>query len=85
MLQLYIVFPEQCHRLSSGLTKLTEAADQIKVMNEKLEVQQVAVKQKSEACDALLVDISAKTEQVSSIEDVYKMYIETVLMYMYMY
>ena len=71
--------------MSSGLTKLTEAADQIKVMNEKLEVQQVAVKQKSEACDALLVDISAKTEQVSSIEDVYKMYIETVLMYMYMY
>ena len=55
--------------MSSGLTKLTEAADQIKVMNEKLEVQQVAVKQKSEACDALLVDISAKTEQVSSIED----------------
>ena len=30
-------------------------------MNEKLEVQQVAVKQKSEACDTLLVDISAKT------------------------
>ena len=68
MLKLYIVFPEQCHRLSSGLTKLTEAADQIKVMNEKLEVQQVAVKQKSEACDALLVDISAKTEQVTSIK-----------------
>ena len=54
--------------MSSGLTKLTEAADQIKVMNEKLEVQQVAVKQKSEACDALLVDISAKTEQVTSIK-----------------
>lgn len=51
----------QCQRLSSGLAKLIEAADQIKVMNEKLEVQQVAVKQKSEACDTLLVDISAKT------------------------
>lgn len=33
-------------------------------MNEKLEVQQVAVKQKSEACDALLEDITTKTELV---------------------
>ena len=55
----------QCQRLGSGLTKLIEAADQIKVMNEKLEVQQVAVKQKSEACETLLADISEKTEQVS--------------------
>uniref|UniRef100_A0A1X7UR28 AAA+ ATPase domain-containing protein n=1 Tax=Amphimedon queenslandica TaxID=400682 RepID=A0A1X7UR28_AMPQE len=53
---------DQCQRLSSGLTKLIEAADQIKVMNEKLEVQQVAVKQKSEACDTLLEDITTKTE-----------------------
>ena len=49
------------------MTKLIEAADQIKVMNEKLEVQQVAVKQKSEACETLLVDISEKTEQVQPI------------------
>ena len=42
-------------------------------MNEKLEVQQVAVKQKSEACDALLVDISAKTEQVRPIHYYYNM------------
>ena len=33
-------------------------------MNEKLVTQQVSVKQKSETCDALLVDISAKTEQL---------------------
>ena len=52
--------------MSSGLTKLIEAADQIKVMNEKLEVQQVAVKQKSEACDTLLEDITTKTELVTN-------------------
>ncbi len=50
--------------MGSGLTKLIEAAEQIKVMSEKLEVQQIAVKQKSEACEVLLLDISEKTEQV---------------------
>ena len=55
---------DQCQRLSGGLLKLIEAADQIKVMNEKLQVQQVAVTQKSQACEELLTDISDKTEQV---------------------
>ena len=53
---------DQCTRLSGGLTKLIEAAEQISVMNEKLAVQKVAVTQKSEACEVLLKDISAKTE-----------------------
>jgi dynein heavy chain len=60
---------DQCQRLSSGLTKLIDAAEQIKVMNEKLEVQQVAVKQKSEACDALLVDISSNTDLAKEKQD----------------
>eukprot|EP00731_Ephydatia_muelleri_P035324 Em0114g8a len=53
---------DQCTRLSGGLTKLIEAAEQISVMNEKLAVQKVAVTQKSEACEVLLKDISSKTE-----------------------
>lgn len=53
---------EQCQRLSGGLTKLMEAAEQIKVLNEQLKVQKVAVNKKSEACEMLLKDISEKTE-----------------------
>ena len=52
---------EQCQRLSGGLTKLMEATEQIKVLNEQLQVQKVAVKEKSEACEILLNDISEKT------------------------
>lgn len=52
---------EQCQRLSGGLTKLMEATEQIKVLNEQLQVQKVAVSKKSEACEVLLQDISEKT------------------------
>lgn len=52
---------EQCQRLSGGLTKLMEATEQIKVLNEQLQVQKVAVNKKSEACEVLLNDISEKT------------------------
>ena len=52
---------EQCQRLSGGLTKLMEATEQIKVLNEQLQVQKVAVNEKSEACEILLKDISEKT------------------------
>ena len=37
-----------------------EATEQIKVLNEQLEVQKVAVTKKSEACNILLKDISEK-------------------------
>lgn len=49
-----------CSRLSGGLTKLNEASEQIKVLNSQLEVQKVAVTEKSGACEALLSDISQK-------------------------
>ena len=49
-----------CSRLSGGLTKLNEATEQIKVLNEQLVVQKVAVTEKSEACETLLTDISSK-------------------------
>jgi dynein heavy chain len=53
---------DQCQRLGGGLTKLMEAAEQIKVLNEQLKVQKKAVGEKSEACEILLKDISEKTE-----------------------
>ena len=53
---------DQCSRLSKGLTNLNDAADQIKVLNEQLEVQQVAVTEKSAACEVLLTNISSKQE-----------------------
>jgi dynein heavy chain len=56
---------DQCQRLSSGLTKILEASEQLSVLNEKLEVQKVAVTEKSEACEALLVDITAKTTEAN--------------------
>ena len=53
---------DQCSRLSGGLTKLQEASEQIIVLNEQLEIQKVAVTEKSEACNRLLSDISSKQE-----------------------
>ena len=53
---------DQCQRLGGGLMKLNEATDQIKVLNDQLQVQKVAVAEKSEACEVLLKDISEKTE-----------------------
>ena len=55
----------QCQRLSSGLTKILEASEQLSVLNEKLEVQKVAVTEKSEACEILLADITAKTTEAN--------------------
>lgn len=53
---------DQCHRLGGGLTKLMEASEQIKVLNEQLQVQKKAVGEKSQACEILLKDILEKTE-----------------------
>ena len=53
---------DQCSRLSGGLTKLNDASEQIKVLNGQLEVQKVAVTEKSAACEELLTDISSKQE-----------------------
>ena len=51
----------QCERLSSGIAKLVEAAEQLDVLNEKLATQRVAVVEKTAACEALLNDITAAT------------------------
>lgn len=55
----------QCQRLGSGLKKILEASEQLAVLNEKLEIQKVAVTEKSEACEALLADITVKTTEAN--------------------
>lgn len=52
----------QCHRLDGGLSKLLAASEQLKELNEKLEIQKVAVTEKSEACEKLLSEIQRATE-----------------------
>ncbi|XP_020901970.2 dynein heavy chain 10, axonemal, partial [Exaiptasia diaphana] len=56
---------EQCHRLDGGLSKLLAASEQLKELNEKLEVQKIAVTEKTEACETLLVEIQRATEQAN--------------------
>ena len=55
----------QCHRLDGGLSKLLAASEQLKELNEKLEIQKVAVTEKSEACEKLLLEIQRATEQAN--------------------
>ena len=45
------------------MQKLAEASDQLAVLNEKLAKQRVAVKEKTEACEVLLANISVGTRQ----------------------
>jgi len=52
---------EQCHRLDGGLSKLLAASEQLGELNEKLAVQKVAVTEKTESCEILLAEISART------------------------
>lgn len=45
------------------MMKLAEASEQLEELNAKLAVQKVAVKEKTEACEALLAEIAAGTAQ----------------------
>ncbi|XP_063229306.1 dynein axonemal heavy chain 10 [Bacillus rossius redtenbacheri] len=47
----------QCERLAGGLTKIAEASEELKVLNEKLAVQEVVLAEKTRACEKLLQDI----------------------------
>ncbi|XP_059138610.1 dynein axonemal heavy chain 10-like [Physella acuta] len=58
---LYIL--SQCERLQGGLTKIAEASQMLKVLNEKLAVQRVAVKEKTIACESLLKEISQSSSE----------------------
>ncbi|XP_037090995.1 dynein heavy chain 10, axonemal-like [Pollicipes pollicipes] len=55
----------QCERLGGGLQKIAEAREQIHELNAKLEVQKVAVLEKSAACEKLIQEIALGTEEAS--------------------
>ncbi|KAJ3321068.1 Dynein heavy chain 10, axonemal [Boothiomyces sp. JEL0866] len=50
-----------CARLESGLEKLEESSQQLEVLNKQLAEQNIAVKNKTEACNKLLEVITANT------------------------
>jgi dynein heavy chain len=52
-----------CDRLDSGLKKLEESSKQLEELNAQLAVQNVAVKEKTEACNKLLEVITVNTAQ----------------------
>lgn len=53
---------KMCVRLEGGLKKIAEAQVQLDDLNAKLVVQKVVVKEKSEACEKLLVVITENTK-----------------------
>lgn len=63
-MHFFIIFL-QCERLAGGLQKIFEASEQLAILNDKLTVQKVAVTEKTEACEVLLVEISSRTIQAT--------------------
>eukprot|EP01135_Chromosphaera_perkinsii_P009070 Nk52_evm1s1607 gene=Nk52_evmTU1s1607 len=57
---------QQSRRLGSGLTKLIEASEQLVVLNEKLQVQKVAVAEKTKACIELVEKITTSTRDAEA-------------------
>ncbi|CAH1099407.1 unnamed protein product, partial [Psylliodes chrysocephalus] len=60
----------QCDRLNSGLTKIAEASADLDILNAKLATQQVIVKQASEDCDNMLIEIDESTKIAVEKKDV---------------
>ncbi|KAJ3299892.1 Dynein heavy chain 10, axonemal [Borealophlyctis nickersoniae] len=60
---------KSCARLESGLGKLEESSKQLDVLNEQLAEQNIAVKEKTEACNKLLEVITASTKQAEEKKD----------------
>lgn len=58
---------KMCVRLEGGLKKIAEAQVQLDDLNAKLVVQKVVVKEKSEACEKLLVVITENTKGLQKI------------------
>lgn len=54
---------KMCTRLESGLSKLEESSKQLDVLNAQLAEQNIAVKDKTEACNKLLEVITANTKE----------------------
>ncbi|XP_050408300.1 dynein axonemal heavy chain 10 [Patella vulgata] len=55
----------QCERLAGGLQKIADASDMLAVLSEKLAVQEVAVREKTAACQELLEEIAIGTKQAT--------------------
>ncbi|XP_041455872.1 dynein heavy chain 10, axonemal-like [Lytechinus variegatus] len=55
----------QCKRLEGGMAKLVEASVQLNELNEKLAVQKVVLKEKNDACEILLEEITTRTAQAT--------------------
>ncbi|XP_049816413.1 dynein axonemal heavy chain 10 [Schistocerca nitens] len=60
----------QCQRLEVGLDKIREAQEQLGELNAKLAVQEVAVSEKTAACEALLTEIKEATALASSKKEI---------------
>ncbi|KAJ3039942.1 Dynein heavy chain 10, axonemal [Rhizophlyctis rosea] len=61
---------KSCTRLESGLNKLEESSKQLDVLNEQLAEQNIAVKNKTEACNKLLEIITANTKQAEEKKEI---------------
>ncbi|KAH9514993.1 Dynein heavy chain 10, axonemal [Bulinus truncatus] len=63
---LYI--QSQCERLQGGLAKIADASKMLTVLNEKLAVQKVAVKEKTIACESLLKEIAHSSTEANEMK-----------------
>ncbi|KAJ3055760.1 Dynein heavy chain 10, axonemal [Rhizophlyctis rosea] len=61
---------KSCTRLESGLNKLEESSKQLDVLNEQLAEQNIAVREKTEACNKLLEIITANTKQAEEKKEI---------------
>lgn len=61
-----------CDRLDGGLKKLDEASAQLSVLNGQLEVQKVAVAEKTITCENMLEDIAKRKEQANEKKSIAK-------------
>ncbi|GFR93516.1 dynein heavy chain 10, axonemal, partial [Elysia marginata] len=63
---LYIL--SLCERLQGGLAKIADASAMLTVLNEKLEVQRVAVREKTIACETLLAEIARSSQEANDMK-----------------
>ncbi|RUS75419.1 hypothetical protein EGW08_016830, partial [Elysia chlorotica] len=63
---LYIL--SLCERLQGGLAKIADASAMLTVLNEKLAVQRVAVREKTIACETLLAEIARSSSEANEMK-----------------
>ncbi|KAK3777975.1 hypothetical protein RRG08_038771 [Elysia crispata] len=57
-----------CERLHGGLAKIEDASAMLTVLNEKLAVQRVAVREKTIACETLLAEIAKSSQEANDMK-----------------